>query len=317
MPIAAGSSRWREVAAVVVVTLFALALRTLELDTAALWFDEGLTLVVSQWPLAAQWTEAVDPTPPLYYTLHHLFVPPDADVVLVRAPAMVAGVLAVPVMYALARTFLGVGGASLAATLLAVNAVHVHFSQEARAYSLLFLAVLLSAWGLARLARDRLEAPATGLPWAAYGLYGGGTVLAFYSHFTSVFWIALSLAVVAVLMARDPRPDRRRVLIWTLGVTALAALPGLRLLAVNLIGGTEFVWYDQRSLLDSWRVIVGIHVWRAFLDGQGHGSPMEMVLTAALNLPLALAVLAGAWRWRRRPAAWLVVAAFLAAPVGM
>lgn len=63
----------------------------------------------------------------------------------IRLPALLAGLLAIPAMFFLCRTFFGEGRAGLAAAgLLALVPAHITYSQMARGYSLLLLFSLLS-----------------------------------------------------------------------------------------------------------------------------------------------------------------------------
>src|SRR5688572_18067002 len=100
------------------VMIVGLALRTAEIGRNPLWTDEALTLVLAQWPVWDMITKPTDPTPFFYYALHKWFVPEGAGVVGVRSISLVAGVLAMPVMYAIGRMMFRREGALLAAALL-------------------------------------------------------------------------------------------------------------------------------------------------------------------------------------------------------
>src|SRR4051812_46554616 len=91
-------------------------------------------------------------TPPLFYLL--LSPLPLDDEVWLRLPSLVAGVAAVPVLYAAVRALLGTRAALLSALALAVAPYAVSFSNYARGFTLATLGMLVALWAAARLARD-------------------------------------------------------------------------------------------------------------------------------------------------------------------
>ncbi len=135
------------------VTL-ALALRAARLDFQPLWWDEGYSVWFATHALAdmARLT-AEDIHPPLYYALlrvwTQLFGPGPISL---RLLSVVFGVLAIPVVYMAARRILNSRRAAIiAALLLAINPLHVYYSQEVRMYGLVALlsaGILWAAWEL-------------------------------------------------------------------------------------------------------------------------------------------------------------------------
>src|SRR5262245_59370438 len=130
---------WMLFAAILVV---ATLLRIVALDVRGLWTDEALTIVLSNWSIPDLLLRPTDPTPALYYILHKLLIPASASLEVVRSISVVAGVMSVALMFLVARLAFGMGGGLLAAALLAVWSAHVDYSQEVRAYSLLFFLTL-------------------------------------------------------------------------------------------------------------------------------------------------------------------------------
>ena len=63
-----------------------------------------------------------------------------------RALPAVIGVLALPFMWLLGREVAGERAALVATLLLAVSPIHVWYSQEVRAYGLVFLLVIVTLW---------------------------------------------------------------------------------------------------------------------------------------------------------------------------
>src|SRR2546423_8067693 len=105
-----------------------------------------------------------------------------------RALAAVAGALAIPAIYFLGRELWGRGAGLMAALLLALNAYHIRYSQEARSYSLAALLVILSSYFLVRLLRQ----PSPGIRWK----YSAASALAVYSHFYAVLVLLAQWAAV-------------------------------------------------------------------------------------------------------------------------
>src|SRR6202000_1522585 len=93
----------------------------------------------------------------------------------VRLLSVIPGVTSIPVMYLLGRKLFGPRTAMLATLLLALNACAIFISQEARAYSFVVLAVLLSTYLFARL----IESPTYGAV-CAYAVVAG---LSCYFHY--------------------------------------------------------------------------------------------------------------------------------------
>ncbi|MDH7487607.1 MAG: glycosyltransferase family 39 protein [Anaerolineae bacterium] len=129
-----------------VITLLAVLLRVLRLDFQPLWWDEGYSLYFATNPLAEMVAQtARDIHPPLYYALLHgwigLFGP---SPVAVRLLSVAIGALTVPLAYAAGRFLGGSRVGLLAALLLAVNPLHIFYSQEVRMYGLVALLGLLS-----------------------------------------------------------------------------------------------------------------------------------------------------------------------------
>ena len=131
-----------------------------------------------------------------------------------RLPAYIAGVLAVPLMYALARTLFATSTAGLiAAWLLAMMPAHISYSQVARGYSLSILLSILALLFARRAVdegRDRL--------WVAFGLWG---FLGAWTLPSGAFHV-VSLGAWAALVAGAGA--RRKAVITTLATSAAIAL---------------------------------------------------------------------------------------------
>ena len=260
----------RRLAALAAVTLAAMLIRIMEIDRWPLWSDEALTLIIAQWPYKFLFLAAVDPTPGLYYSLHKLILGPSVDAAAARSISMVCGVLLIPTIYYLAGA--ARVPALFSAALAALSFPLIDYSQEARAYSLLTLLVTLSVAFFVRWARSRR-------PFLLFATLLTA-LLAFYTHFASIFWIGP--AVLAILWIG------RRQAVVPLLLTAIMAVPELFRIAGFPADG--FIWLAQATPL------------------QAADTLTKMLLPFRPAAPwLLLVIVLAAWRgWvqRQRIAAW-------------
>lgn len=256
----------RRSAALSAITLAGLLLRLVWINRWPLWSDEALTLIIAQWPLKALFLAPVDPTPGLYYALHKVLLGPTVGTTAARSLSVFAGTLLIPATYFVARQ--ARIPALLAAALVAVSFPLIDYSQEARAYSLLVLLVVLSAGFFIWWGRNRR------LPFLVGSLTFA--LLAVYTHFTAIFW--LGPLVVAALWT-----GRRKAFAPLLGI-AILAVPEISRLAHYPQSG--FSWLLQANVSEAADTLV-----RAFLPFR---PPVVWGLLVALLL---------AWRiWVHRSA---------------
>jgi mannosyltransferase len=195
-------------------------LRFYRLDHQSLWMDEVLTILSSHTSFdRILFDPPVDPNvPPLYYLLMGALKGFGDGETALRWPSALAGVFSVPLMYSIARTWLGRSG-MLAALLLAVSPLHVWYSQEARPYALLIFLALLAV----RFVQHALASPLSLWPRIAFAITAAA---AFYVHPVALAFLgAMALYVVFVV----PRAELGR---WvaTFAAVALLSMPGVYLL---------------------------------------------------------------------------------------
>jgi mannosyltransferase len=186
------------------IMLLALGLRLYRLDSQSLWYDEAFSVYLARMDLEEiTGRTAADIQPPLYYYLLHDWIAlfGDGEAAL-RSLSVLFGVLAVPLMCAVAwQLFRSRLTGLLAALLVAVSPLHVWYGQEARMYTLLtFLCLLASYFLLLAMGRSSsraqyLSSPANGrdgllgeiLLWSAYTVT---SVAAIYTHYFAFFVLA-------------------------------------------------------------------------------------------------------------------------------
>ena len=199
----------------------------------------------------------------------------------IRLPALLAGLLALPVIYTLGRNLFAAPRIALAATwLLALAPPHIHYSHTARGYSLLFLCSLLSLlwlwralhgcglWLLAFVLVCSLGAyvlPSGGIYMLALGFWA--TILCLQRRdWPRMGWTLVCSVVMALLVGIVYWPLRHEVALatdWGIAIdgSPFAALIALydavlfcvgdyvgTVVALLALAGFALLWRDRREL---------------------------------------------------------------------
>jgi hypothetical protein len=251
-------------------------------------------------------------TPPLYFVASWLTTRIDLTPGLLRAPSLVAGALAIPLVYLLGLRTVGRRAALVAAALTTFSPFMVYYSTEARGYELMIVLVLGATLSLLT-AIERGGARW----WAGYVVCACGAV---YTHYTSVFALGGLLA-----WALWAHPEARRGVYIATAVAVVGFLPWLSGLEVDLQSQTtDILSFLQpfapgyvRSSLVHWAIGFP-YLSPGTRVGELPGVPALVALALALGLALA-GLLAAALRGRlhapdRRVVLVIVLAASV--PVG-
>lgn len=238
--------------------LLAFVLRVWGIGTTNLWLDEA-----NSWHVATlSWTGMLDnlrasPLGPLYFAALKLWIALAGDGEgALRAPSLIAGVLLVPVTWAIGARALSRRAAAVGAFLVALSPLHLYFSREARMYMPL---ALLGAgctlgylrWRMATFtpgaaARQGVGYARRGLAWSA--ALGAAALLT--NPVIAPLLAALGLDALLALLSRGAAPVRRRALAeWVVAQVAMA-LPFLVLLALVHAGAAD--------ASQSWRGALGV-----------------------------------------------------------
>lgn len=109
------------------------------------WYDETFTGVISRLSFRDMWTVInADVHPPGYYSLTWLIARINSSELALRLPSLLAGLVSIWLVYRIARHVLGPRAAIWAALVAAFMPAHIHYSTEARVYTI-FLCVGLAA----------------------------------------------------------------------------------------------------------------------------------------------------------------------------
>ncbi|MCO6450010.1 MAG: glycosyltransferase family 39 protein [Caldilineales bacterium] len=215
------------------LTLFILivlgfALRLYHLDVQSLWYDEGVTAQVARLGVGelARWT-ANDIQPPLYYLLVggwlRLLDPWAGPLAFVmRGLSAVAGVLLIPIIWALARRLWDERAGLLAAALATISPLMVYYSQEARMYALLTMLVAAVALIAVRWAGEGRVRWTSVLAYIFLGL------AALYTHYFAGFALAALALYWLLVWWKTTKNSRSLVLFLAANViVVLGFLPWL------------------------------------------------------------------------------------------
>ena len=193
--------------------ILAALLRFIHLGAQSLWVDEILTLIVATpkagYPLGQLLLHNIHG--PLHTFVVALMRTVSENDAWLRLPSAVAGTLSVPLLYAWVRPRFGGGAAVWAALFLAVNPLHIFYSQELRNYAFVVCFVLAGCVLLDRL----LERWSPGRA-AAFAVCAAAAVL---SNFSACFAFAVQ-AVVYVSQS----PVRSRALARWAMITAMVVV---------------------------------------------------------------------------------------------
>lgn len=180
------------------ILLIGLAARGIGITSESLWCDEisSLNHIEQDFPAFFDSLLNVDVHPPLYFVLLRgwcrLF---GSTALSARLLSLVLGLLCLPAAFSLGRRLLDERAGLMAALFLALSPIHVFYAQEARAYTLLALLVLLAVHALIdALEKDRLR------DWALLALWNTALL---YTHYTALAFILCEAAAAVI-----SRPSR-------------------------------------------------------------------------------------------------------------
>jgi len=309
--------------ALLAILVLATIVRFAGLGSKPLWIDEAMTALVvlgrgpADVPLgvarpltalasifsldpAATWldvvTRLVDPAvqhthPPLFYVLMHAWVawlaPPLSQLAwTLRAVAAVFGVLAVAVIFGLARSAFGARAGLIAAALAAVSPAMVMLAQEGRNYTLPLLLLAAAFWVMVTMV-ERLTGVRS-IPRTLWAAWATLNICACYAHYYSTLAFAAQALTLAVLVARERSWPQLGWLAVSLAAAGIAFLPWLPILFEHSVS-PEQGWMRLKT---PWFIFVStLDAWRAMFAGRG----WEYASFPVLVITEAVTIVFGAW----------------------
>ncbi len=306
----------------VLIVAIGVSLRIHGLLAEPVWLDE----VYSYWFAMKPWRElwgavpVYDPHPPLYYSFTKLATFGGTSESWLRLPALLFGILTIPIVYAASRIALGPRGrhaSLLAASLFALNAFQIQYSQEARPYSMLACAVallLLSGASVLRSMESYADPghPAATTPiatrqWLLFGVCVG---LVTWAHYTAAIVGAtagLTIAVISVA-ERRLRTDLSGLGLAAVAAGGVAALP-LYWAGVQFLASAPTAWIHPPDLASTAGIlerVAGLGPFAGLIDRLG-------LPWARISCATAVVGIAGFGTWQSWRAGQRASAVFLGA----
>lgn len=275
------------------ILALAMALRFYHLTSAAIWGDEGSSLLLSEYALADLWFHAAhDVHPPLYFLLLRGWIEVFGDSIgSIRSLSAIPGVAVVGLGIWLTRQLSTRRAAVLAGILLVLMPTAVRYSQEVRMYSLLGVWLLGATLALVYWVRQ----PERARYLAVYVLLMSA---GFYTHYFTalcvlVHWAYLGLQAPGQRLITRPAWWVANVAIVLLYLPWLPNLLDLVQHVEQLKVGGDIGWEEPVNLLS-----LPSMVWQFLLqdDGLGLWPPLFWLL------PLLLAVVVVSTAWRNNAA---------------
>jgi len=171
------------------IVILAAALRFYSLSNKGLWCDE-VNMIMSSLGEAAPGENPGHPF--LYFLVLRISMWFGRSEFIVRLPAAIAGIAAIPLIYQTGKMLLSKEVGLVSAFLLAVSPHHIHYSQEAHSYALFTFLSLLSLLCLWRAAGSEHTRH-----WIAFGLSIGCTLMC---HFFGFFVLLSEMVILTALV---------------------------------------------------------------------------------------------------------------------
>jgi len=224
----------RPLAVLAAITVAAAWVRLHALGARCFWLDEGITAGYMRlgWYGTTRLLWRREGNMSLYFILLGGWLQFGDSEAWYRALSVLFAVATVPVIYAIGARLFGTRAGLLAALLMALNAYHVRYSQEARSYSLAVFLVTLATWFLVRAVQDGRRRD-----WNWYVACGA---LAAYAHFYAVLaiaahWVSLRLSREDASAEARPKREFKRAMklmgLWTLPIWVFLITTGVGVLS--------------------------------------------------------------------------------------
>jgi uncharacterized membrane protein len=125
-------------------------------------------------------------SPPLFFVLAWVSAKLGDPTVWIRLPSLILGTATIPLIYALGRETVGRIPGLVGAAIVAASPFSLYYGIEARPYATMAFFVTLSTLALLRALKTS--------SWRWWLLYGVATAAAAYTHYTSIFVLAVQAA---------------------------------------------------------------------------------------------------------------------------
>jgi len=265
---------WSELAALTVILILGAILRFHALGQKSIWVDEGVSIELARldWYnfLRILWRHEGNMA--LYHLLLRVWLPFGSSEAYIRTLSVLPALGTIPALYGLGRKLFNSQVGLISAFLLAVNAYHVRYSQEARSYSLYPLLCVLSSFYLVSFLQEPSRRNRIGHVLTS--------ALAVYAHFFSGLLIVAQWLWLRCLDRKDLRAVTKKN--WRIFSISIAP----EVLFVLTTGTGVLRWIPKPGLAD-------LKQWLLFTTGN------DGMFLAMLYIVMILAAI---WRpevWKR------------------
>jgi hypothetical protein len=253
----------------------------------------------------------IETNPPLYYALMKWVMKLGDSEFILRLPSAFAGTLAIPLVYVLGRFGGASSGGAIGAVLLALSALNITYSRQARVYSLVEDFCLLAAIAAVILigAYARRASGTSGSSRrdaAAWAVFTLACTIGFYLHYTFAVEILVLECAFFVAWLTKPRFDVRFLLQWAFSsVILIICMAWGLVLARNQAYSNDIDWMQIPSLGEAADLVVKTNGYSALYRFQPWAS-LLLIATACVGLITG---------WRRSPAILVSGLLFVLFPV--
>ena len=210
------------------IILLAFALRVYRLDAQAIWWDESLSVYRATRDLGTVLANTIliqnivttDTVPQCYFLFVHFLIRAfGTSEFALRFFSVIANVATIPLLYVLARRWLGNSAALTAALLGALSPFYVWYAQEARPYALVLFWSTLAVYALTRafemghrltlINTDKTKPisvhPRSSVSYSWIFVYCLSAIAALYTHYFAIFLFPFHAILILILVRPTPR----------------------------------------------------------------------------------------------------------------
>ena len=275
------------------------ALRLYQLDRNSLWFDEivitfraTLPLMNGLYSLLGGGMQLL----PLEQWITKAWLVVGNSDWLVRFPPVIFGVLTIPMMYKLGRSYFAERVGLFAAVLLTINPFQIWYAQENRSYSLLILASIGAMYAFVNLLRHNSRTAF----WQLVFFH----MLGFNAHYFMFLISTCQFVFLAIHLKRY----HRLLKLWLLSqvIAALMMVPWWYFLLTHSQHTVGTGWIQSPTLLDFWLTFLNFTI--------GYQERSSLLLTLA-TLIVSLAFIIGLITVGRMPARYRLILIWVWLPI--
>lgn len=280
-------------AALVAIGVLYVITRAYHLTHFALWHDEVFTVELAR----MDWRNLFDASiadltnPPLFYAVLKVWIAIGGNSIfwLRMLPFLISVAALIPLLLLCRELDLSRPVVVVALVLVTFDELLIHYAQEIRAYCLLFLLSLVSAWLFARFAK-------TGRGLVVLSV---ANFFLIYTHYFGVIFVATECVVLSVWAVYGGSSDRRRTSYFgaCTALLAMAFVPWLY--AITHVPAAKQGWEVLQLPFNSVPASKDVAWFYEKLDGSlpiRHSGPVGLVLFLA---PVALALIRTSRQQRR------------------